>query len=236
VPAVVSRLLIAHGSPDPRHARSMRRLAAMTEQRDGMATAVAFLDHDEPTVGDALGVVRAGAAAVHTLGLFLSDGYHARVDVAKVLADAGEHLALADHGTLGMGPWLLPALKAALLDVDQRTAEPGSGVVLVGAGSSRPEAREEVVQLAGAWQRQRGGPVRPAFASGPGPTLEEALAMLADAGCSRRAVALLMLAPGVLADRVVTVAAQHGVAVAQPLGESPEIVTRISERTLGVSG
>jgi len=68
----VSRLLIAHGSPDPRHREVMQRLAIATEQRSGQSTCVAYLDHDQPNVDEALSTAANGPAAEHVdaLGLF----------------------------------------------------------------------------------------------------------------------------------------------------------------------
>ena len=226
----MSRLLIAHGSPDPRHHEAMQRIATATEDLSGIATHVAYLDRDQPSVVNALAPAsneHDAAEPVDALGLFLSDGYHARVDVPEVLIAAAQRVDITDHGTLGMGSWVFPALARGLSDVGIDVGDPRTGVVLMAVGSSRPEARDEVVGLASTWQRERGGPVRAAFASGPGPTLDEALSMLTDAGCVKRSVALLMLAPGVLADRVIDGAQSLAVPVAKPLAGAPEVIERI---------
>ncbi len=212
----------------------MRQLAEVTEGLSGVATRVAYLDHDEPSVTNVLTAASEeldASDSVDALGLFLSDGYHARVDVPEVLAAAAQRVDITDHGTLGMGSWILPALARGLSDAGIDVGDPRTGVVLMAAGSSRPEARDEVVGLASTWQRERGGPVRAAFASGPGPTLDEALGMLTDAGCVKRSVALLMLAPGVLADRVIDGAHSLAVPVAAPLASAPEVVDRIIRLT-----
>ena len=232
----MSRLLIAHGSPDPRHCQAMQSLAAATEAASGTVTRVAFLEHDTPIVAEVLAdLTEASDDHTDVLGLFLSDGYHARVDVPAVIAAAGATHRIVDHGTLGLGPWLIPALDRALTEVNAGAHDPGTGLALVAAGSAQPEAREQVVQLAASWQRERGGPVRPAFAAGPGPSLDEAVGMLSDTGCRRQAVALLMLAPGVLPDRVTDQAAAHSLPVSAPLcladSPAPEVVTRVLHRT-----
>ena len=227
----MTRLLIAHGSPDERHLNAMQDLAVATGRRDGIHTCVAFLEHNSPTVVQRVSGVGTDEGLLDTLGLFLTDGYHARIDVPKVLADAAEHRQLRDHGTLGMGSWLLPALTQQVRESGANPQDRGTGLVLAAAGSARAEARQQVVTLAAAWQRERCGPVRPAFVSGPGPSLDEAFAMLNDAGCHKRAVALLMLAPGVLADRVVSFGNDHGVPVSAPLGTADEVVDEILVRT-----
>jgi sirohydrochlorin ferrochelatase len=233
----MSLLLIAHGSPDPRHRAAIAALAARVAAESGTSTQVGYLEHDAPLATDVLATERSahcGDEPLRVLGLFLSDGHHALVDVPAVLADAV--MPVVDCGSLGLGSWLIDALEVALsgLDTGQGTH---LGIALVAAGSAKPQARDDVLALAASWQRARGTPVRAAFASGPGPTITEALGMLADAGCQTPVLALLMLAPGVLADRVRAVGTEHGVAVTDPLltavaGEpAAPLVTRILELT-----
>ncbi|HVQ88506.1 MAG TPA: hypothetical protein VMT88_10015, partial [Actinomycetes bacterium] len=50
----MSLLLIAHGSPDLRHSASMQALATTVQSQSHLATSVAFLEHNDPTVVDAV--------------------------------------------------------------------------------------------------------------------------------------------------------------------------------------
>lgn len=237
----MSLLLIAHGSSDARHREAMSLLADRVTATSGHDVTLGFLEHDQPIVTDILATppsTTLGSNPLRTVGLFLSDGYHARVDVPAVLD--GATVPVIDCGTLGMGTWLLSALDEALScrGVDHSDQ---SGVVLVAAGSTRPEARDEVLALAAAWQRQRQAPVRAAFVSGAGPTVDEALRMLTDAGSTHIAMVTLMLAPGVLADRVQDMARERGLPATDALlspgadWSAATIVTRILD-CAGTSG
>ncbi len=106
----MSVLLIAHGSPDPRHSAAIESFAEQVQAASGIPTTVGYLDHNAPRVDDALATqtgIQPHQDSVLAVGLFLSTGYHVRVDVPKVLATAGP--AVTDCGPLGLGDWLLPA-------------------------------------------------------------------------------------------------------------------------------
>lgn len=217
---------MAHGSPDPRHQIALELFAEQVQLTLGSPVEVGFLDHNRPSVTEVLTSTEPGTP-VSVVGLFLADGYHVRVDVPRVLADTGA--PVTDCGPLGLGDWLLPALNRAAAEASSGDSGP-SGVVLVAAGSSRQEARDEITALAGRWQVQREAPVRAAFATGSGPTIDEALTMLDETDCSDRVVVPLLLAPGSMSDRVLDVSNQQDVPVAQPLLDSTtptELIARV---------
>ena len=209
----------------------MQSLATTVQSQSHLATSVAFLEHNDPTVVDAVRQPTADMTnqPLHVLGLFLSSGYHATVDVPHLVAATTQYTQVVDHGSVGMGPWLLPALERNLAEAGLDLSQPRTGVVLVAAGSSNAEAREETAELAAAWRYVRGISVQPAYASGQGPTVPEALEALALEGCQRSAVSMLMLAPGVLTDRVTESARAAGVPVAAPLASAPEVAQQIVE-------
>ena|GEM_PF-3266104 len=231
----MTTVLIAHGSPDSRHEVAIAELALRVQKSTDQPTFYGFLEHNQPSVSAALSLAADDSehvddtdAPIQTVALFLSAGHHVRVDVPAQL-DASNVARVSHTGHLGIGTWVVSALDEQLAALDMATAD---GVAAIAAGSANPDARDEIMALASAWQRTRGLPVRPAFASGEGPSISEALGMLGDAGCVSRVAALLMLAPGVLTDRVIEAAGDHGVPVTAPLVESEAIVNRIRELTL----
>src|SRR5829696_4675123 len=90
-------LLIGHGSPDPRHAVTLRQLTAQVAETvnasaPDAATEIAFLEHDEPSLTDWLTSRASGTAPVEVraLGLLLASGYHAQVDIPRALDAASD--------------------------------------------------------------------------------------------------------------------------------------------------
>lgn len=197
-------LLVAHGSPDPRHARAMCSLSAQLTDR-GAPTEVAYLEHDQPSLHQWL-ARSSPASTVPVLGLFLSPGLHARVDLPRLLAQAPTHVRLDPRGFLGVGPWL-----GGVLDdlVAAAGGTPASRVLLVTAGSSRTGARTPFEDFAGCWAGHRPGPVTVVHSPG-------------SVGRAPRdsVVVPLMVAPGVLADRVEDAAAAAGLASSGTLSTS----------------
>jgi hypothetical protein len=134
---------------------------------------------------------------------------------------------------LGPHPLLAEATQRRLVEAGARPDVP---VVLAAAGSSDSSARVQVQQQAVLLAALRGTDVRAAFASGPGPSVAEALA---DAGPDG-AVATYLLSPGALAARVDASARGAGATVVgEPLGTAPElvelVVLRWREAALGPS-
>ncbi|MGQ0844250.1 MAG: sirohydrochlorin chelatase, partial [Sporichthyaceae bacterium] len=225
-------LLLAHGSRDPRHAATMRRIELATLACAGLPVRIAYLDHHGPSTADAaLQLVADGAPSVTVLPLLLSEAFHRKVDVpAAVLAAqsaVGVRVRLA--AALGPDPVLLDA-------AHQRLREAGgggrdAGVVLAYAGTTDDSAAAAVTRLARAWQSRWHVPVRVAHAGSTGPDLADAVEDLRACGTERVEVASWFLAPGRLSTHVEREAARSGAAVvAAPLGDSPEVVAAILDR------
>ncbi len=206
--AMTYHLLMAHGSPDPRHKAMMRTLAGHVDDR-GLPCSAAYLEHNSPSVTDALAVL---SGPVVTLGMLLTPGFHATVDVPRILIGAPAAVIVDDRGPLGTGPWLLPTVDWLIADME---VDPDAPVILATAGSTHAEARLAIASFASELQRTRAGEVVVAVASGPGLSVDEAAARLtvdalpAGVRAPRGVVVPFMIAPGVLADRVVEVAHRH---------------------------
>lgn len=107
--------LLAHGSPDPRHAADVRDLtAAVAQVLSDREVRPAYLDHHGPTLdevavaGRDAGQGGALPAALEVLPLLLSAGLHARVDVPALVAGARE----VSGGAVNARPKLPPRLLA----------------------------------------------------------------------------------------------------------------------------
>jgi sirohydrochlorin ferrochelatase len=104
-------------------------------------------------------------------------------------------------------------------------------VVLAAAGTRDAVARQTVADAAVALGERLGLRTAVAYASGPGPRADEAVSGLRAAGARRVGMAAYFLAPGLLYDASVDAARSAGaVAIAEPLGDAPELVRLIGAR------
>ncbi|MEU8466241.1 sirohydrochlorin chelatase [Streptomyces sp. NPDC029003] len=229
-----SLLLVAHGSRDPRHARTVRALTrGIRSTRPGLRVRTAFLDFDAPCVPEELErAARDGIRSVVVQPLLLTRAFHAKTDLPGVLRQAPPALAVYQAPVLGPDPLLTAALERRLYGAGLAPGErAGTGVVLAAAGSGDPEAAETLAALARHWQHTAGWyAVRPAAASG-GPRTEDVVRALRAEGARRVAVAPYVLAPGRLPDRIAAGARAAGADVLAPvLGAAPELVRLVLRR------
>lgn len=130
-------LLVAHGSRDPRHAATVRSLAARVRRtRPGLRVETGFLDHCSPGVPQVLdGLAARGQHDIVALPLLLTRAFHAKADIPAVLAGAeARHprLRIARAGVLGPSPLLQRAPWTG------GCGRPGSGPENARPGSSWP--------------------------------------------------------------------------------------------------
>ncbi|GAA3144539.1 sirohydrochlorin chelatase [Streptomyces rameus] len=225
-------LVIAHGSRDPRHARSVHALVERVRSlRPGLRVETGFLDFNVPSARGVLESLAAeGVRDVVALPLLLTRAFHAKADVPALLRDAPARLRIRQAEVLGPSPLLLDALEQRLYEAGLTPADKSStGVVLASAGSSDPEAIAVIADIAREWWRTGWCAVRPAFASASLPRTEDAVRELRRLGCARVAVAPYVLAPGFLPDRIARGAAEADV-LAEVLGAAPQVARVLLER------
>lgn len=206
-----SLVLLAHGSPRPEAAAALGHLAARVAGRDGGPVTVAFLDHASPDLSEAVAKAAAdGAEEVVVVPLLLSDAFHAGVDVPAAAASArtlSPSVSVRLARSLGTDPALRDAAVEVLRDagVDLESLPRGEvtwGVVLAAAGTSDAVARAALQDLSAVAPLGGRAPALTAFATGGGTSVVEAVAALRASGCRRVAVVPLVIAPGVISDRV----------------------------------
>ncbi|MFI9246730.1 sirohydrochlorin chelatase [Streptomyces sp. NPDC053086] len=225
-------LVIAHGSRDPRHARTVHALVERVRAlRPDVRVETGFLDFNVPSVHGVLQSLAAeGVRDVVALPLLLTRAFHAKADIPAVLRDAPARLRIRQAEVLGPSPLLLAALERRLYEAGLTAADKSStGVVLASAGSSDPEAIAVIADIAREWRHTGWCAVRPAFASASLPRTEDAVRELRRLGCERVAVAPYVLAPGFLPDRIARGAAETDV-LADVLGAAPEVARVLLER------
>jgi sirohydrochlorin cobaltochelatase len=239
-------LLIGHGSRDPAAAGEFAAVRDLVAARlPGRRVGGGFLELADPPIDRAVDhLVAAGATDVVAVPYVLFGAGHLKDDGPAVLGRArrrhpGVRFRLArDLGTH-------PAVLAVAEDRARRAiaALPADGgtaptVVLVGRGSTDPDACAEFVKLARLLGDGRGlGPVEPAFVAMTTPSVEDALDRAHRLGADRLAVVPLFLFSGVLVDRIgeraqAWAADRPGVVVAMapPLGADERMADLVVER------
>lgn len=195
-------VLVAHGTRDPRGAQTVRHLArSVDDALPSQEVALAYVDVQEPLVGEVLDEVMTRHDSVVVVPLLLSRGFHVDVDIAEAVA---AHPGSGAVAQLGPDPLLAALLAERLRSVE---VPPDAHVVLAAAGSSRPVAADDVevaaLQLRQLWD----GPVTVAYAAGTTPTVPDAVAAARAAGAPSVAVASYLLAEGFFHDRLSDAAA-----------------------------
>ncbi|MEU1040471.1 sirohydrochlorin chelatase [Streptomyces sp. NPDC005551] len=237
-PSATTLLLVAHGSRDPRHSRTLRVLAERVRLLSGHRTAIAFLEFDEPDVAAAVSaLVTVGAGRVVVVPLLLSRAYHATTDLPAALAGDWP-VPVRRTDVLGGSPLLVTALERRLFEAGIDAADRGTtGVVVASTGSKDAQARDSVAAVARQLRRAGWGAALPAYVTGPQRRPGDAVRELRAGGLSRVAVAPYVLAPGLLPDRIAAEAREAGADVlSAPLGDAPELVRLVVERGLGAVG
>lgn len=216
-------ILLAHGSPDPRSAEATRSLAAVLQSRSFDTTvAVAFLQHDSPTLAEAVARLAVdGCTEAIVVPAFLSAAFHVRIDVPAAVEAAEAASGVQLWVTDPIGP------DGSLLDALDRSLPPGPAV-LATAGTSDPDALRALDRIAATWADHRGAPVIVAHASQAEPDIASALRLLEDQTGGRAAVGSFVLFPGVLPDRIAAAAGDR--VVSAPLFNAIETVSLIESR------
>jgi sirohydrochlorin cobaltochelatase len=234
-------LLAAHGTSDPAGVDAFAALAGRVGQlaADGTRVAGGFIELSAPALRDAVSsLVNGHPAAMVAVPLMLSAAGHAKGDIPAALAREGSRhpgLTWTYARPLGPHPTLLELLAARIAAVSDDTP---SAVLLVGRGSTDPDANADVVKTARLLWEGRDYPLaETAFVSLARPDVAEGLERCRLLGARRIVVARYFLFPGVLPDRVADQAAAYAaahpeldIACTDVLGDCDEIAALVWER------
>jgi sirohydrochlorin cobaltochelatase len=236
-------LLAAHGTKDRAGVAAFGALAARVGRltaAEGVAVAGGFIELSEPPLREAVTALglEPGPQQVVAVPLMLVAAGHAKGDIPAALArEQVRHPGLSwTYGRpLGPHPILLDLLAERVSAV--RPDGPVA-VLLVGRGSTDPDANADVVKTARLlWEGRDYQFAETAFISLAQPNVTAGLERCRLLGARQIVVARYFLFPGVLPDRVVTEAAQYAAAhpgldirVADVLGDCDEIAALVVER------
>lgn len=205
--------LLAHGSPDSRHARSIDGLVSRL-RGSGVSAQAAYLDHHGPSPRDAaLALHAAGDTETTVVPLLVSPAYHARVDVPKAITTmraANPELTVSVADPVGMHTLMLAAAAELVTRSGMRLGS-RTGIILTATGSRDLRAVKAMESLlrgrGGALAEQVGArAVRAAFLDGGRPFGRVRTLMRAIDGCSSFVAIPMVIADGILRDRIVAAA------------------------------
>lgn len=215
----MSTVLLAHGSPDPRHTATLERLrervAGPLREAGRGETHLVFLEHDHPQPGE-IGPGLTGEVVV--VPLLITPAFHARVDVpaaARALGAGGADVRITP--TLGGDPLLLDAVDERLRAAGH---DPEGSTLLVAGGSSSGQAGQRLRHLLDSRPRE-GWMSMTLHAPRAGAAID-------------RTVVPATLAEGVLHDKVETLAHEVGSPfVAGGLADTRAVARLVVSRALG---
>ncbi|MGV0835191.1 sirohydrochlorin chelatase [Mycolicibacterium thermoresistibile] len=224
---VTGLILTAHGSADPRSAANAHAIAGhLRRLSPDIDVRVAFCEQNTPNLADVLADVPTGAVVVP---LLLASAYHARVDIPELIAAAGADVRQAE--VLGADPRLLQVMRGRLSALGVSRFDAGLGVVMVGVGSSHADANAGTAAVAQSLaEGTRWSGVEVAFATGPHPSVPEAVERLRARGARRVAISPWFLAHGRITDRIAAFADQAGIPMAEPLGPHRLVAATVLDR------
>lgn len=232
-------LIAGHGSADPEGAEEFRRFVTRVGKRVGAPVAGGFIELAAPPVGRAVAdLVRDGARRIACVPLMLIAAGHAKGDIPGSLAQARQvhpGLSFAYGRPLGPHPGVLALLRERIAAAG---AGPDTTVLLVGRGSTDPDANAEVAKAARLLaETATVAGVEYAFISLAAPGVRAGLDRCRALGAGPVVVLPYFLFTGVLprraADQARTWAGEHPVAavtVAEVIGDCDGLAEIVVER------
>ena len=249
-------LIVGHGTRDAIGAADFRSFVDRVRDRAARRPDLripdvdgGFIELSAPPVGEAVGtLVDAGHRRVAAVPLVLVAAGHAKGDIPGSLhRERLRHpgLTFAYGRPLGVHPTVLTLLEARLDAVLPREDRSDTAVLLVGRGSTDPDANAEVYRAARLlWEGRGIDIVEPAFVSLAQPSVAEGLERCRKLGARRVVVLPYFLFRGILPDRIIGQTAEFAdtnpdveVRVAPVIGDCDELADLVLERyTEAVAG
>ncbi|WP_433174615.1 sirohydrochlorin chelatase [Actinoallomurus sp. CA-150999] len=200
-------LLVGHGTRDESGAEEFGRFVERVRGRLPADVSGGFIELSPPPLTDAVAALyEAGHRRLAAVPLVLVAAGHGKGDIPGALARERARrpgLSYAYGRPLGPHPGLLDLLDERLSAVLDPAERADTAVLLVGRGSTDPDANAEIHKVARLlWEGRGLGMVEPAFVSLARPDVPEGLERCRRLGARRVVVLPYFLFPGVLPDRV----------------------------------
>src|ERR687886_2119177 len=235
-------LVVGHGSRDPRGAREFHELVALVREREpALAVEGGFIELSRPPISECVNrLAGGGARRIAAVPLMLLAAGHAKDDIPATLVR--EKTRYPDVGfkygrALGIRPELLSLIDERISAVVPEEEKGESAVLLVGRGSSDPDANSDLCKISRLFYEGRPYPlVEAAYVSLTSPDVPAGLDRLKRLGARRIAVFSYFLFTGILEERIREQSARFaaetglGVAYAGYFGPHERVADLVSER------
>jgi sirohydrochlorin cobaltochelatase len=200
-------LILGHGSRDDRATVEFERLVRLMRGRARMRIEGGFIELARPPISECVErLAAAGASTVAAVPLMLLAAGHAKNDIpATLVRERISHpeLTFRYGRALGVRPELLELMDERVRAVVPEEELSETAVLVVGRGSSDPDANSDLAKISRLFYEGRPYPtVEPAFVSLTPPDVRAGLARCRRLGAKRIAVFSYFLFTGVLEERI----------------------------------
>jgi sirohydrochlorin cobaltochelatase len=201
-------LVVGHGSRDPRGAKEFHELLSLLRRNDpSLSIEGGFIELSRPPISECVErLVESGAREISAVPLMLLAAGHAKDDIPATLArEKIRHPEVGFHygRSLGIRPELLELMDNRISAVVSEEERAETAVLVVGRGSSDPDANSDLAKIARLFYEGRPYPlVETAFVSLAPPNVPEALERCERLGVRRVVVFSYFLFTGVLEERI----------------------------------
>jgi sirohydrochlorin cobaltochelatase len=200
-------LIVGHGSRDPRGAREFHELVSLVRERAPVPVEGGFIELSRPPISECVNrLAKGGAREISAVPLMLLAAGHAKDDIPATLVR--EKMTYPDRDfhygrALGIRPELLELMDERISTVVTEKEKEDTAVLVVGRGSSDPDANSDLAKMARLFFEGRPYPlVETAFVSLAPPSVPDALERCKRFGLRRIAVFSYFLFTGVLEERI----------------------------------
>ena len=238
-------LIAGHGTRSQAGVAEFSRLIERIQARlaaENIDAAGGFIELAPPPLAQSVaGLIERGHHRLIVVPLVLVAAGHAKGDIPAAMERERlrhEGLTYAYGRPLGPHPTLQTLLARRVDEALAGDPREGTAVLVVGRGSSDPDANAEIVKVARLlWEGREFDLTETSFVSLAWPSVPEGLERLRRLGANRIVVAQYFLFPGVLPDRIVEQSAEFAAAhpeldvrVAGVLGDSDELAALVIDR------
>jgi sirohydrochlorin cobaltochelatase len=201
-------LIVGHGSREPRGAREFHDLVGLVRRRNPSLTVEGgFIELSRPPISECVDrLANGGTKNVAAVPLMLLAAGHAKDDIPATLArEKVDHpeMSFRYGRALGIRPELLQLMDERISDAVSGNEKGDTAVLVVGRGSSDPDANSDLSKIARLFYEGRPYPlVESAYVSMTPPDVAEGLGRCRRLGATRVVVFSYFLFTGALEERI----------------------------------